>query len=208
MLAKGEHQLLPTSFSIKTFTGPEAREHFRDLAHFRISLFKEFPYLYQGTEDYEKEYLETYFRSPNSHIILVYDRNKLIACSTGIPLTEEMKEIQEPFLKNNISPSAYFYIGEVLILPEYRGKGILRKFFEAHESYAHKKGLSRMVFMTVDRPNDHPHKPQNYRELKPIWNHFSYEKMQDGMKVNLSWNQIDSNDREVHNTLSLWEKIL
>ena len=45
-------------FSIRICTGPEVGGHLADAARIRISVFREFPYLYDGDPDYERRYLE------------------------------------------------------------------------------------------------------------------------------------------------------
>ena len=41
-----------------------------DLAALRIRVFREFPYLYEGTTDYEREYLHTDIQAPNAIIVV------------------------------------------------------------------------------------------------------------------------------------------
>jgi len=41
-------------------TGQGFGDVFDDLARLRIAVFQDFPYLYEGTVDYEKTYLQTY----------------------------------------------------------------------------------------------------------------------------------------------------
>ncbi len=38
----------------------------------------------------------------------------------------------------------------------YRGKGILRKFAEMHESNARQKGYKYTLFATIERDENHP----------------------------------------------------
>ena len=40
-----------------------------DLARLRIAVFREWPYLYDGSADYEQRYLATYAAAPDSVII-------------------------------------------------------------------------------------------------------------------------------------------
>ena len=47
-------------------SGNQIASHIDDLAQLRIEIFREFPYLYQGDEDYERHYLQTYIQSPRS----------------------------------------------------------------------------------------------------------------------------------------------
>lgn len=89
-----------------------------------------------------------------------------------------------------------------MLYPPYRSKGILRKFVEFHENKARHEGYAHTVFMTVERPNDHPHKPDNYQPLDPTWKHFGYEQIP-GLQIHLAWTQVDTN-QETDNTLAIW----
>ncbi|MBX9977137.1 MAG: GNAT family N-acetyltransferase [Alphaproteobacteria bacterium] len=189
---------------IKTLQGDEARPYLEQIATLRIHMFKEFPYLYEGSLVYEKDYLETYFKSKNSVILLVFDGDKVVGFSNSIPMTDETKEIQKPLRDKGLDPQHYLYIGEVMIQPPYRGKGLLRQFFDYHELRAKKERYSHLVFMTVDRPKTHPLRPMDYRILEPIWTHFGYSVLE-GAYVNLSWKQVDTHKDE-KNTLTLWMK--
>lgn len=89
-----------SAITIKTLTGQDAElhEYLLDLAHLRIEVFREFPYLYNGNLDYEKNYLATYLQCPQSVVLLALNGAEVIGASTGIPLTEENKDFQQPFL--------------------------------------------------------------------------------------------------------------
>lgn len=197
---------LEQTFMIKAFKGPEARKYIDAIANMRISMFKEYPYLYDGSMEYEKEYLETYFKSENASILLVLDDGKVVGFSSSIPLAEETDELKKPFLDNKLAVKDYLYIGEVMIHEDYRGEGLLRKFFEHHEKHAKEKGYSHLTFITSKRPDNHPMKPEDYRDLGPIWEHFGY-KMSKGLIAKISWKQIDTG-KEEENELNFWLKEL
>jgi len=44
-------------------------------------MFKNFPYLYEGSIEYEKQYLDTYFESSNNIILLIFDKDKVVGLS-------------------------------------------------------------------------------------------------------------------------------
>lgn len=194
------------TISIKALSGSQARQYWQEIANLRIGMFREFPYLYEGSLEYEKPYLETYFKSENSAILLVFDENEVVGFSSAIPLSEEMPEIQAPFIAQNLNTEKYLYIGEVMLLPEYRGRGMLRKFLQYQENFALGKGCEYTVFMTVWRPQNHPSIPVGYKHLEPVWEHFSYKRME-GMGIEMHWQQVDTHKKE-RNTLEVWHKKL
>ncbi len=193
-----------SNISLHYLSGAEAERYFNDIASMRINYFRDFPYLYEGSLKYEKEYLNTYFSSKNSLIIIALDNGNPVAFSSAIPLSEEMGEIKRSFIEASIDIENYLYIGEVIIQPEYRGKGLLRLFFECYESYARKLGQNNLVFMTVNRPLNHPMRPNNYRQLEPLWQHMGYHIRSD-VVISLPWKQVDTH-KEEQNILDVWVK--
>ena len=51
--------------------GVDTSSLFEELAALRIEVFRDFPYLYEGSLEYEKEYLNTYSQSADSMIFSV-----------------------------------------------------------------------------------------------------------------------------------------
>lgn len=192
-------------FTIKSFTGQEAERYIDQIAAIRLNMFKEYPYLYNGTVEIEKEYLQIYFKSSHANILLTFDSDdNVIGFSSSIPLSDEAEEIRAPFIEKQLNCDNYLYIGEGLIYPEYQGKNLVRQAAQIHEEIARSKGYKYLTFMAVDRPEDHPCKPDNYRSTDGLFKHFGYTKF-DNMNVTLTWNQLDTN-QEATNTLSLWHK--
>lgn len=195
---------IKNNIRIEEFSGPKAKKYFNDIAKIRMNLFKEFPYLYEGNLNWETEYLDTYFKSNEATILLAFnEKNKVVAFSNSIPLKDESVELTEPFIKAGLNPADYLYIGEVMIYPDYRGKGIVQEFFKFHEDRARKEGYHYTALITVDRQEKHPLKPANYRELGVVWSHFGY-KLSD-LKVHMAWPQVDASE-DVANVLSVWIK--
>jgi GNAT superfamily N-acetyltransferase len=190
--------------SLKAVTGEEAEKYFESIANLRINLYQDFPYLYKGNLEGERSYLHTYFTSQNSHVLLVFDHEKLVGFSNSIPLSEESDWLVKPFEKKGLDPKDFYYMSEVTLRPPYRGKGFLRKFFEYHEMQARLRGFSKIIFMSLKREPSHPLWPKYYRHLDPIWEHYGFQLIPD-FDVVFLWNQIDTNKEET-NRLNLWVK--
>lgn len=194
-------------FTIKVFTGQEAKNYVDEIAAMRINTLKEYPYLYKGAVEIEKEYLQVYFKSPNAIVLLAFDtNNNVIGFSNSIPLIDEAEEIKAPFIEKQLNCDDYLYIGEGLIYPEYQGKGLVRQAAQFHEEIARNKGFKYLVFMAVDRSKNHPCKPDNYKSTDDLFKHFGCTKF-DNINVTLTWDQVDTNEQTT-NTLSLWYKEL
>ena len=149
------------TLTIQSFSGSDATPHFDDLARLRIAVFRDFPYLYHGDSDYERQYMETYARSEGSIFVLAIDDGKVVGASTGTPMIAETDEVQAPFIAAGRDPADYFYFGESVLLPQYRGQGIGVKFFEGREAQAKRLGLPYATFCAVERPAEGCHTSQH-----------------------------------------------
>lgn len=179
------------TLEIKTLGGRAAVPHLADLARLRIEVFREFPYLYDGSPEYEEKYLKTYLDCPQSVIVLALDGGRAVGASTGIPLAAETEEFQRPFLAHNHNPRAIFYCGESVLLPEYRGRGIYRHFFAGRENHAKALGgFKYSYFCAVVRAPEHPRQPSDYVPLDTVWEHFGYRKHPE-LTTTFSWKDLD-----------------
>ena len=113
----------------KAFKGKEIESVILDLAQLRIIVFKDYPYLYEGSIVYEQEYLQTYINAERSFLFTVWDNDRMVGATTCIPLADETPEVQEPFIKAEMNIETIFYFGESILLSEYRGLGIGNRFF-------------------------------------------------------------------------------
>lgn len=159
-------------------TGADIASVFDDLAQLRIRVFRDFPYLYAGTIDYEKEYLQVYAASPRSFLVAVYDEGKMVGASTCIPLADETDTVKKPFLTAGYRVDKIFYFGESILLPEYRGRGTGHLFFDEREAHAGRFNDYEMTcFCAVERPENHSLRPPGYRPLDQFWQNRGYAKM-------------------------------
>lgn len=175
------------------------------LGKLRIAVFHEYPYLYQGTLDYEREYLQTYSRSADSLVVLVTDdQNEVVGATTCIPLRDEGPEFQEAFLKAGWDVNEICYFGESILLPKLRGRGIGKEFFRRREAHAQKLGARFTAFCAVNRPADHPLRPAGYRPLDDFWKAMGYTKRPD-LQATFVWKEIGEAS-ESPKTLTFWIK--
>jgi GNAT superfamily N-acetyltransferase len=160
-----------------TKQGKDIESVFDDLAHLRIAVFKAYPYLYEGSMNYEKDYLKTYTLSERSLLYAVYHEGHMVGATTCLPLSDETEEVKEPFQKANFDLDTIFYFGESILLPEFRGLGLGHRFFDARENHARRFGSFKTTcFCAVLRPENHALKPENYRPLDTFWTKRGYKK--------------------------------
>ena len=171
--------------------GKQAQDYIPALAKLRIEVFRDFPYLYDGGTEYEENYLRTYIESPDSVIVLAMDGDKVVGASTALPMRDETVEFQRPFLGQGYDIKRIFYFGESVLQKPYRGQGIGVAFFNAREEHARKVGhFDLYCFCAVERPADHPLRPEGYKPLDGFWNHRGYIKHPELTTV-YKWKDID-----------------
>lgn len=181
------------SLVTKVFYGSEIENIISDLARLRIKVFYDFPYLYEGDFEYEKNYLKIYPASNESAIVAVYDGNLMVGAASCIPLKDEADYVQAPFQNANYDLSKIYYFGESVLLKEYRGRGLGNIFFDEREKAALKFRYYITAFCGVKRPDDHPLKPDNFRPLDEFWKKRGYQK-QENLVSSFSW--LDIGDKE------------
>lgn len=177
------------------------------LARLRITVFRDFPYLYAGSEDYERSYLQTYIDAPDSVMVLVFDGEELVGASSGIPLVDEVADLRRPFEQAGHPVERVFYCGESVLLPAYRGRGLGVRFFEEREAHARSLGRFDLIcFAAVQRPAGHPHRPAGYVPLDDFWQRRGYRRRPD-LTTTFSWQDLDE-PSETPKPMMFWTKEL
>lgn len=174
------------------------------LAELRIKVFHDFPYLYEGSLDYEKNYLNIYTQSSRSVVVAAFDGDMLVGAATAIPLSDEADYVQKPFLRAGIATNEIYYFGESVLLKEYRGRGLGHLFFDGREAAAKKYGFKATSFCAVERNSDHPMRPVDYSPLDEFWKKRGYEKRSD-LKSEFSWTDI-GDSKESIKPMTYWMK--
>jgi GNAT superfamily N-acetyltransferase len=188
-------------------SGTDLLPYIPELARLRIEVFRDFPYLYDGTIEYEQKYLQTYIDHPDSVIVLAFDGedNKIVGASTAIPMRDETAELQKPFLEQGYDLNKVFYCSESVLNKAYRGLGLGVRFFEEREAHAAELGgFEHITFCCVERPVDHPRRPADYVPLDQFWNKRGYFKHPE-LKTTYLWKDLDDED-ETAKPMTFWLK--
>lgn len=158
-----------------SMNGSEARHIAPSIAALRIKVFWDFPYLYEGSLDYEMKYLETYFKSKHSFFFAVKDHGELVGITTAVLACEEEDSFQKPLVEAGLDPKTVCYFGESLLLKNYRGLGIGKKFFHEREKFAISfPQVNHICFCAVVRDSNHPLKPEGYKPLNEFWTQMGF----------------------------------
>ena len=190
---------------ILKLNGAAAQEFLRSLAELRLSIFWDYPYLYEGSLDYEEKYLSTYFKCDQSFILLLKDGDKVVGATTAIIAEAEEENFKKAFIEKKLDPQEGVYFGESLLLPEYRGQGLGKIFFQERESFARNLNRKWVSFCSVVREN-HPLCPPEYQGHESMWTYLGYSPLE-GMTTYYEWKDRDQ-DHSTKKLMQYWFKKL
>jgi len=187
---------------IRRLTGEELKKALDAVARLRIAVFRDWPYLYDGTPEYEANYLRRYAETKGAVVVGAFDGDRLVGAATGEPLGDEVEAFRAPFEERDLDPAEIFYMAESVLDPAYRGKGIGHSFFDEREAHARELGFRQAAFCAVVRTEDHPLRPADYRSLDAFWHKRGYEKL-DGVVVRFPWKDIGE-PGETEKPMQVW----
>ncbi|NOD35418.1 MULTISPECIES: GNAT family N-acetyltransferase [unclassified Ruegeria] len=188
--------------AVRPLTGAALEAALDDVARLRIKVFHDWPYLYDGDLEYERKYLQSYRDSDQAIVVGAFDGDRLIGASTGAPLTDHAEDFAAAFEGTGLELGDIFYCAESVLLSEYRGQGVGHKFFDEREAHARRLGFSKAAFCGVQRPDDHPMRPAQYRPLDTFWRARGYTPLP-GVMAQFSWKDIGE-DGETLKPLQFW----
>ncbi|MBK5937289.1 MAG: GNAT family N-acetyltransferase [Halorhodospira halophila] len=192
---------------IEYLQGEEIGQRFEQIAALRLQVFREWPYLYDGSMEEERYFLRFYLDAPWALATVVVDGDEVVGLSTAMPLTDESPRIQKPFIDEGFDPGQVFYLAESILLPAYRGRGFYRHFFDVRERHARSCGDYQWATLcTVVRDPAHPLRPADYQPLDPVWRHFGYTPREE-LIAYYPWKQVDE-PAETDKPLQFWIKQL
>ena len=189
----------------RVLTGEAVGEVLDDLARLRIAVFRDWPYLYDGDAEYEREYLRAY-QSPGAVVVAAYDGDRMVGAATGAPMEDHAEDFAAAFAGRPERLEEIFYCAESVLLPDWRGQGLGHAFFDGREAQARALGRSFSAFCSVIRPADHPLRPEGYRPLDDFWRKRGYEPLS-GVAAEFEWKDIDKT-APTRKTLQFWMKRL
>ena len=191
---------------VERLTGAALAKALGDVARLRIEVFRAWPYLYDGDAAYEEAYLQTYRDSADAILVGAFDGDRLIGASTGTPMQDHAEDFAAAFADQDVPLSDIFYCAESVLLPDYRGQGIGHAFFDAREEHARALGHRYSAFCGVQRPKDHPLRPDDYQPLDPFWRKRGYAPLE-GAVARFAWKDIDQ-AQETDHPLQFWMRRL
>jgi GNAT superfamily N-acetyltransferase len=182
--------------------GTEIKDHIEALGRFRIEVFSEYPYLYEGSLEYERKYLGRYARNPDSFLIMIDDKDGLVGVCTGVPLLEESLEFRKLFVEEELHE--VYYIGEVMVRADCRGRGIGTNLLATALSTIDSEKYKTICLAAVDRGGNHPSRPARYTPPDSLWRKLGFAKYEN-LVVPFAWKDI-GDKAETEKPMVVWIK--
>jgi GNAT superfamily N-acetyltransferase len=197
---------LQSALRIDSVRGTLAAGMVQELAVLRLSIFREFPYLYQGCLEDELGYLGHYAEVADSIVVSVTDSGRVVGAATGIPLSHESRALVDPFAVTPYVVEEIYYVGELLFYPEYRNRGLGMRLLTQIEQQVRALGNYRyLVCATIVRPDDHPSRPEGYLPIERFLNRAGFILLP-GITTSFAWRETDGSTRE--HEMKFWIKNL
>jgi GNAT superfamily N-acetyltransferase len=196
---------------IERLTGDAIARVLGDIARLRIVVFREWPYLYDGSVEYERDYLAEFASARDAVMVAAFSGAEIVGAATASPLEGHSSEFMPLFAKAGIDPDEVFYLGESVLLPELRGRGVGHAFFEHREAHARacqgRHGrYSYAAFCGVVRDANDPRMPATYRPLDGFWRKRGYAPVE-GLVGSYDWKEIDA-EAETSKPMQFWMRRL
>ncbi len=204
---------------LQIFFAGDAAPHTQTVVDFRLTYFREFPYLYEGNEQDEINYANSLIRHDDGFISIYLEKNKQevinifnpIGIFTGTPLSQMLKHFHglDTYFQAEHDITKYYYFGELIIQPNYRGHGLAKHMLKTLCNEIRQRGYHYATLLTVDREENHPQQPINYQGSNDIlWQKLGFQRT--NTKIKLAWQTYINDDEScsLDNTLSFWVKKL
>ena len=191
---------------VEALSGPALEAALDEVARLRIAVFRDWPYLYDGSLAYERAYMAPYRDNPRAVVAGAFDGDNLVGAATGTPMEDHAEDFAAAFAGTGLALSDIYYCAESVLLPEYRGRGVGHRFFDIREAKAAALGRRHVAFCGVQRPADHPARPAGYRPLDAFWRARGYAPLP-GVVAHFRWKDVGE-DGQSEKSLQFWTRTL
>jgi GNAT superfamily N-acetyltransferase len=201
--ADSEHEL-----SVRRVPHAELPRYVDELARLRIEVFREFPYLYEGSLDDERRYQRSFATSARSTLVLARVGSRVVGAATAMPLVEhdDATQLSPALARAGYAPEQVYYFGESVLELAQRGRGIGHAFFDQREQSARELGFLVAAFCAVERPSTHPARPSSYVPHDAFWTRRGFARRAE-LTTRFSWRDVGDAE-ETDKEMVFWLKEL
>lgn len=183
---------------IEIIQGPWTKADAETVISMRMAIFKEWPYLYVGDRKTEVEYITPYVKSSNSCLVIAKKEGKIVGLVTGLPLAEMDEYFTAPFTQASIPIQSIFYLGEILLLKEFRGARIGYQMYKSFEDRVREwPRFTDIAILRMQYSQNSPKKPKDYKPLDEFWKRLGYVE-NSNLFLNISYQEIGDETKTNH----------
>lgn len=199
-------------YRYESLVGPEIIPVLDDVARLRVELFRDYPYLYNGNLEYEKNYLKGLAGNEKSFVAAAYHGGEVVGAATALPLlsdAEILDGVRERFVRAGIEPAACYYYSEILVRPAHRRRGISSEFYRRRKEMALDIGFSVACFAALDTGDSGMTAPPDYFDPSGMWRRMGFSRHRD-IHVDYHWPtlQPDGSTADMAHRLYFWTRRL
>lgn len=187
-----------SSITLEVLRGKELLSNISKLTKLRLAIYQEYPYLYEGNSAFEESYLSLFANSNESMLIIAKDNHQIIGAISGLPLDMAQKEIREVFIQSEIEIKDYYALCDVIVLKQYRSKGVGSILCEEFlKQLQKKKRYKKLVLWQIVKAPDDPKRPKSYFSPDGFWQKLGFIK-NPGLMCFLKWIEISETKESSH----------
>lgn len=161
--------------AVRCLVGAAMAPELAGVARLRATVLQAWPDLHNGDAVGELARLEGCAASWRSLAVLVFDGDRLVGASLGLPLEDAGEEMCGAFGARGQDPGSAFLLAGSVLLPAYRGRRLGHRFFDERETHVRSLGgFEATVFSAVERNPDDPRRPPFGRSHEPFWRRRGY----------------------------------
>lgn len=195
---------------ITTYYGEQILEKLNEISQLCIDVYREWPYLYEGNLEEQKQYIiDQYVKKKGSIATLAFQNGKVIGVSLGTFLSQAPERYKNHF-PSDIDQSKIFYWGELIVNENYRHRGIGKELYtymancviESHDFIA-------ITFCTVERNSSFSLdylKPDDYVGLDGLWKQLGFTKKED-LSFKGRWKLVGQETDSDHPMIFWWKAL-
>ncbi len=197
-------------YSIKVLCGEELQTLRTFFSEHRLTAFREYPYLYLGSQEEAYIYFDWFSRLPNSAIAVAYVDQAPVGFLAGTDFSDFDDHFEgsiDLFESAGLDASLYYYFSESIIAPEHRKSRVFTQLAHALEHHAAMLGYQKVCFVHEEHET-HALKPDDYKDLSPLFLHFGCQPT--SLMIKFSWKTIQPNGNveEQEHEMRYWVKNL
>jgi GNAT superfamily N-acetyltransferase len=189
-----------SNIHLEIFQGESIIPYVKDIADLSVRIYKEYPYLYEGTEEEYLPFIEHYTQFNEGIACILFDSAKPIGVAIGMPMNEMREKYKDPFVNARPQESCdeVFYLGEVLLLKAHRGQGLGKKMYlELERKIQENKIMKKVCFCKIDETKRDPLMPNGYKPLDGFWKKLGFHKCED-IRVTVYWCNVNEESESPH----------